>query len=130
MAYVPYKHGTLYIPSGNNDDDKHLFFILNDACAEGKHLLVNVTTIYEGVPFDPACVVEPGEHPFIRHKSSMNYRMARIMEAVRITKYVGGWYYKDGEDASKELVEKIIAGALESEFLPKHILKYLAKLGY
>ncbi|MBY9067771.1 hypothetical protein K1X12_12735 [Hyphomonas sp. WL0036] len=128
MTYVPAKCGTLFIPS-NIKDDKHLFFILNDACKQGCHLLVNVTSIYEGVHFDPACVVEVGEHPFIKHKSYMNYRLADVHVSARLTKMVGLRYFTPGDAASEELVEKILKGAEASDYIPKRILKYLKSIG-
>lgn len=129
MVYVPAKCGTLFIPS-NGNDEKHLFFILNDACTEGCHLLVNVTTIYAGGHHDPACILDVGDHPFLKHKSFISYKMARVHQSAQLIKMVSSWYYTPGEPAAPELVEKIIQGALASDYVPKHVWKYLASLGY
>ncbi len=124
MPYVPSKNGTLLIPSGV-DDTKHLFFIVTKKCAKGDHLLVNVTTIYDGVPHDDTCVVGAGEHPFIKHPSYINYRVAERMSAELIEKRVGQWYFKPDADASEELIKRILNGFENSDFTKKRILDYL-----
>jgi len=125
MTYVPYKKGTLWIPSGNN---KHLFVILNDKCAAGCHLIVNVTSIYEGVPHDPACILEAGEHPAIKRKSYIRYDMADIQPADRLTKMTDLRYYQPGDDVSDALLSKIMDGSYETEFIKKRIAKYIDDL--
>lgn len=66
MAYVPYKKGTLLIPTGNT---KHLFVIVTDKCAESCHLLVNITSVRDGMEHDKTTIIEAGEHSFIKHRS-------------------------------------------------------------
>lgn len=121
MPYVPYKNGTLLIPSGNSE---HLFVIVTDVCPAGSHLLVNFCSIKPQVRYDATCIVNPGEHPFIKHPSYMLYRMAEIQPAARLTKMVEGWMYKPGEDATDALVAKIRAGVAASRFTPQRIVDY------
>jgi len=91
MPYVPYKKGTLLIPSGA--DGYHLFITVNEKCDEGQHLLINVTSLRDGAKYDDTCILEAGEHPFIKHKSYVVYRMAFIKPAASISKMVDGWEY-------------------------------------
>ena len=85
MLFVPYRRATLLVPSGpaHDPDQKHLFILLNDPAQVlgygDKHsLLVGVTTIHAAIPYDPACELHPGDHPFIRQRSCVFYAQARI----------------------------------------------------
>lgn len=41
-------------------------------------VLVSFTSIRLGVPFDNACTVQPGDHPFITRESYILYREPRL----------------------------------------------------
>jgi hypothetical protein len=127
MPYVPFKKGTLLIPSGakNGLEAKHLFGILTDRCAEGQHLLVGVTTLYPDAPHDPACIMAAGEHRFIVHDSYALYRMAQIQPAERLSKMVDGWLYSEHDTLSDELLTKLIDGVAASRFVPRYVKNYL-----
>jgi hypothetical protein len=76
-VFVPFKRATLLIPSGAaiDPDRKHLFVLLTDPIEasgfEGKQvLLVNIATVpndLNNLPYDSTCIIQPGEHRFIKH---------------------------------------------------------------
>src|SRR5215475_8271311 len=108
MPYVPYRGGTLLIPSGTADspDQNHPFVIITNKCDANRHLLVNVSTIREGVHFDPACTIEAGSY--------VVYRLARTDHVDHLGRMVDGWIFKKKQDASAGLLEKICDGVLQS----------------
>lgn len=122
--YAPYKKGTLWIPSGPNDT-KHLFVVMNDKCDAGCHLIVNVTSINDGLPYDATCVLNAGDHPAITKSSYVFYALADIQSAERLTKMVRGWMYRPAADVSGAVFEKILAGFATSEQVKKRITKYI-----
>jgi hypothetical protein len=83
MSFNPRRLNALLIESGQRG--KHLFGIVTDRCRNDSHLLLNFSSIRAGKYYDPTCIVEPGEHPFIRHRSFVNYGQARILAAPIIT---------------------------------------------
>jgi len=111
-----HKKGTFIIPSGGKD---HLFVILTSKCNEGHHLLVNFSSIYEGVFHDDSCVVNEGEHPFIKQPSYIVYRQARIDKATHLIKC-----FKPKEPVSDELFKRICEGLLLSTHTPKRVKLY------
>lgn len=127
MPYVPFKKGTLLIPSGvkNGQEAKHMFGILTDKCSEGQHLLVSVTTLVPNAPYDPSCVMSAGEHRFITHDSYALYRMAQIQHAERLSKMVDGWLYSEHDPLSDALLAKMINGVQASRFVPRYVKTYL-----
>jgi hypothetical protein len=122
MRYVPYKGGTLLVPSGPSG--MHLFTILTNKCVNGFHLLVSITTIKEGKTHDTACEYAGGEHPFIVHPSYALYRLAEQKRADAIINGVAKGYFIPKEDMPPEPFEKICAGINISEFISPWAVKY------
>ncbi|STO53899.1 Uncharacterised protein [Canicola haemoglobinophilus] len=85
---------TLLLPTfkGENDDLKHLYFILTDPCFDYEQnrpemlLLVNCSSIKEGRVYDDACVLTAGEHSFIVKDSFIFYQEMRIESLFNIEK--------------------------------------------
>lgn len=109
----------ILIPSGPSNY-KHLFTILFDpivlpSVGQKPHTLsVSITTLRENLPYDDACVLEPGEHPFIKHRSYVDYRHTRIDSAEHLEKLITSGYVIQKESCSLVLINKIISGALKS----------------
>jgi len=64
---------TFYITSPHNNTT-HLFVVISKPNESNKVLLVNITTYRTGK--DTACSLQPGDHPFIKTKSIINYAEA------------------------------------------------------
>ncbi|MCC4634121.1 hypothetical protein [Xanthomonas dyei] len=100
---------TLLIPSGK--DGNHLFFcVLGPKILAGKNcvLLVPLCTVRAG--HDPSCYVGPGDHPFLRHDSFIDYRYLRVDLVEEIEKKLGSTYFGVSENASQQLLDRIQAG--------------------
>jgi hypothetical protein len=117
---------TFLLPSGK--DKNHLFFVaIGDIflpeMGNSPHLaLVNATTLYEGAPHDPACILEVGEHPFIQHRSYIAYRYTRLDPRPHIERLA----WNRHQDCSPELLARIVAGIFQSRLTPRHIKQALA----
>ena len=85
--FIPLAKGTILVPSGR---DKHLHIICNDPTAYPKYanaetvLLVNITTLNRELPFDDSCILNVGDHPFIRHESYVYYSKADIFASTSL----------------------------------------------
>lgn len=124
MPYVPYKKGTVLIPSGGT---KHLFAIITDKCAAGEHLLVNLTSVRPGIKHDDTCEVSPGEHPFVKQESYVEYRHADILTAARISARVDDGTYTVHSDISDALLQAFRDGVEDSDNVKQRITKYFLK---
>lgn len=121
---------TFFIPTGGKE---HLFFVvlgpldLEDSPKQ-QFLLVNATTVRENDPqFDDSCVLQVGDHPFIKHASYIAYRSARL-EAARHIESVLGTVFRPGEDCSKEVLQRIIEGAKKSRRLRRDLKDLFCKI--
>ena len=50
--------------------------------------MVSLSTVRQGVPHDPACILYAGDHAFVKHDSYVVYQKARIEEADKVLRGV------------------------------------------
>jgi hypothetical protein len=123
---------TFLVPSGP-EGKKHLFVLalgplVLSAYGKQPHVvLVSFTSIHKDAPFDDACVIEAGEHPFIRHRSYVAYRYMRIDPLAHIEALSArGWQRR--EDCSLMLLKKIIVGAGKSKHISRELKEIFSAL--
>ena len=126
MVIPPYRGAGVLAPY---NEKLHLFAILNDPCGEGKCAMVMVTTIYGNKRHDPSCILNSGDHPFIRHPSYLLYRSADIRDAWRISNFLVTKYYHKKEPFSEEVLTKIIEGLYQSDETKRYVFNYAANIG-
>lgn len=114
-------------PNAEKDQVEHLFVVLTAGSVDMPEvLLVNFSKIYkyrmgQKFEYDDACVVEVGEHSFVRRRSFIAYRYAKTEQLSHLLKGINeGRFYLD-EPVSDELYERILDGLYISKFLqPKY----------
>ena len=113
---------TLLVPSGPG---LHLFFlilgpvVLADYGSAPQLAMVSATTLRDGVPHDPACVLEAGDHPFIQHRSYLAYRYMRLDASTHVEKMVSGAVWKPHDPCPADLLQRIVAGVCQSRLTPR-----------
>lgn len=124
--FFPTRGVALLIPSGP-EDMRHLFFILTTADADKNHLLANISTWRQNTFFDDTCVLRQGDHDFIRAKSFVEYRFAKIQASAEIKKKVdaGEFIYKP--PPSPDVLQKICDGVIKSPHTRLNIKNYYAQ---
>src|SRR5271169_5201023 len=65
----------------------HLWIVVTDPNATGQVVIVSVTTLRHNA--DQTVVLQNGEHPFIRHQSSVFFGDALFVEADRLRQWCG-----------------------------------------
>lgn len=125
--FVPVRRATLLIPSGadHDPDRKHLFILLTDPQPPDQAtLLVNIAPVYDKIPHDPTCYLHPGDHPFIRHQSYVNYARARIEAAPKLAEGVKrGWFVPQGT-IEGGIFARVCQGLMESRHTAPKIKKF------
>ena len=129
-VFVPLRRATLLIPSGPPQDpsQKHLFVILTDpvsteAGSKGV-LLVGVSSVRPDLFHDPACLLYPGDHPFIGRKSFVYYRMARIEDAQKLINGVKQGVLVPRDTLAGDIFARVCQGLTESRHTAPKILDF------
>lgn len=79
--------------------------------------MVSFTTLRPGVPHDAACVVQAGEHPFIRHASYAYYRDLRVEPATHVALMVQRAAWQLHTPCSPELLARLRRGVCASRLV-------------
>jgi hypothetical protein len=122
------KQGDTFILA-NRGIDTHLFVIISDpGLDKGRIVLANFTTWRPDK--DQSCVVEAGEHPFVRTRSCIDYRRDRL---ITLSQYEG--FLADGRlisrgPVSQGLLTRILKGAAISPFIPLANRQILVEQGF
>lgn len=126
MTDLPYRKGTILIPSG---PCKHLHIICNDPVFypnNGKEsvLAVNISSVTPGVPYEEGCLLSAGDHPFIKHSSFVMYSRADVFGAVAIARSIDDGTFAPHAPASEELFSRVLAGFEVSDRVKYKVLRF------
>lgn len=119
---------TLLVPSG--PAGHHLFVLilgpvqLPDYGSVPHVAMVSFTTLRPGVPHDEACVMQPGEHPFIKHTSYAYYRDVRIERVPHVTAMVQGAIWQAHTPCSPALLARLQQGICASRLVRRDVKRY------
>ena len=105
-----------------NYPTEHLYIVISPV-VKRKVLLVNITSKKESS--DLSCILNKGDHEFIRHESVVNYADATDADIRKVLWAIACNLFKPQKPVSPDLLIEIQKGALISEaFKPKY-LKYI-----
>lgn len=128
MTYTPRKGATVYGIAGHSN---HLIILCSDpifwprsACKAV--LSVNISTWRDGAnSSDPACILNVGDHPFIKHKSFVYYEQSVPLRFSGLQQRVQNGELIPYDDLTEDVLEKVMQGFYKSNRTPKQVLKFL-----
>ena len=95
----------------------HMMIVV--AVKAGECLLVPVTTWYENAGWqDSSCILNNGEHEFIKHKSWIDFRKAVSKTEIEVLAGIMRGLFISMEDLKPDVLEKVQEKTKESDFLP------------
>lgn len=101
---------TVLLPSTHHNPDKHhLCIVLNDPQDENGRQVVYVPIITARRKYDSTCVLDVGDHPFIKHKSCVHYAAMGQRSETHLLK-IG----KINAPLKPSVVQRVIAGVVLS----------------
>jgi hypothetical protein len=98
--------------------DVHVWMIISDPARDpAKVLMVNFTTWEPHL--DQACIIEAGEHPFVAHRTVINYARSRIVPDAALEQLRNaGRLQLLNDPLSAALLTKVRESAMNSVRLP------------
>jgi hypothetical protein len=108
--------------------DRHLWIVLSNPEADPEAILIVNMTSW-GTQKDPACVLGAGDHPFLSHKSCVNYRDAKVLSAARLEALLSAKHIAKQPPLSKDVLARVLCGAATSRFIALDHAKLLADQG-
>lgn len=99
---------------------RHLRVVITDPDNDQNQVVVSITTLkYESQ--DKSCVLKPGEHPFIKDESIVDFRRTMVMSYAQIYNGIKKGVLIKKEDVSDELLSKIQSAASKSKYISEEI---------
>ncbi len=103
---------TFIIPLPETSYDSHLWMLISDPSQGDECVIVNFTSWRADK--DQACVVEPGEHPYVSKRTCVNFKDAKRCKTGDLDKLVASKNLKNAAPLSVELLAKIRSAVSES----------------
>ncbi|QBR52713.1 hypothetical protein [Erwinia sp. QL-Z3] len=128
--FIPLAKGSILVPSGGS---KHLHIVCNDPVPYPKYsnaesvLLVNITTVYPDLPYDPTCLLEVGDHPFIGHQSYVYYRKADVFASTKLVAGVTAGDLIIKQQCPDHTFQRILDGFMQSKQVIRNVKNYYQK---
>ena len=97
--------------------DHHLWIITSDPSKDKEKVVIMNLTTYT-IDEEEVCVLQPGDHPFVKHKTAIRYYEARIVSLGVLTRLLDANALRPHQRASSDMMAKIWRGAAMSRFIP------------
>ena|SRR5438552_3579664 len=118
------KAGDTFLPLLRNT---HLWVILSDPDLDSERIvLVNLTTYT--IDEESHCILQKGDHPFVRHKTAVRYEEARIVSSAELSKLLKN-HLTQRERMSGAVLKRIRDGASKSDRLREECRRVLDEQG-
>ncbi len=96
---------TLIIPEPGTSYDSHLWMVISDPTLGEYCIIVNFTSWRADK--DQACIVEVGEHPYVKSRTCVNFRDAKLCRLVDLEALISARHLEAYCPLSPALLSKI-----------------------
>ena len=103
-----------------NSGKRHLRIVITDSNEQNEFLTVVIDTL-RSKSQDISCIIEPGEHSFIKVRSFVNYHYAKVLNFTHVFNGLHKGVLVRKEDISDELLKRIQDGAKKTNRLNNNL---------
>jgi hypothetical protein len=101
--------------------DRHLRVVVSNPAADPEHVLFVSITSYD-VTKEDACLLDVGDHPFVKHKSCIAYGFAKDAPLATLLSLLSAGQLRMSDPVSEPLLERIRRGiSLSRDIKQKYI---------
>ena len=86
--------------------DEHLWFVLSDPSINPDRVVIASFTSWKPRK-DQACIVEAGDHPFVRHKTCVSYEDAKIVSVAFLNERLSAGDLRSCDPLSPALLKRV-----------------------
>lgn len=103
-----------------NSGKRHLRIVITASNEQNEFLTVAIDTL-RSKSQDTSCIIEPGEHSFIKTRSFVNYHYAKVLNFTQVFNGLQKGVLVRKEDISDELLKRIQDGAKKTSRLNNNL---------
>lgn len=119
--------------SRDQEIDDHLHIVISDPGTDSSRVVIVSLTSYENFQHeiykDGSCVLDPKDHPWIRHRTCVSYRDGRLVPNEALDAALEAGRLEMQESVGKEVLNRILEGAEKTDELPNKCRAVLAEQG-
>ncbi len=113
----------------NTNGFKHLTIVMA-YCSESERIAIASVTSDRGTrSTDSSCLLNPGDHRFIRHPSFVSYTNAEILNIDQIRRGLSTGILSLDLTLADSIIHRVITGALESKNTPRGVKRFVEEKG-
>jgi hypothetical protein len=102
---------------------RHLWVVVTEPDSESfECVIVSIATLRGNC--DQTVVLQPGDHPFIRHPSVVFFADARIVDARRLDQAIAAGKCERHQPCSSELLAEVCKGIITSPHTPQKVIAF------
>lgn len=122
MTVVPVRSGDTFLLTGGPVPTPHLWVILwGPAGPADAYLAVMLTSLR---PYsDRSCILNPGDHPFVRHATSVSYRNVLRWTGERLAQLVADGIARSRQPVSEDVLERMRTAFFQSAHTPNAMVQ-------
>jgi hypothetical protein len=109
------------------DLEPHLWFVVSLPQENPEVVIVNLTTHSQSK--DQSCILDVGDHPWIKHKSCISYRDAKLVSEEKLDFLVRQGHLSPQAAIADAVITKILIGAEITDEMPMKCQKVLIDQG-
>lgn len=114
--------GDTFVIEDEDESKEHLHVILTEPSMADEVITVSIST-RRRVSETLVCL-QVGDHPWISRESVVSFHFAAIRTCASITTAIAAGKARQKQPTSPELVKRILAGLLDSDFTPPAVRAY------
>jgi hypothetical protein len=111
------------IPNPPHYETEHLYVIIAINTGNKKALIVNLTENKAGK--EQGCIINPGEHPFVKKQTTINFAEAKITDIKNLEESVKHGVIKIHAKFEESILKRIQEAALSSPSIPIKCQEFL-----
>ena len=115
------KCGDTFLTGDGDEDDFHLWIIVPPP-SEGEVVTVCMVTTTKKT--ERLVQHIPGDHPFVKHDSAISYGFSKIRAVADIESLLESGSAKLKEPISPDVLSRIQAGVIDSDFIPNGVCAF------
>lgn len=113
---------TFLMPAPGGPLKSHLWIVITAPDERGNAVIVSLTTLR--TDRDQTVILSAGDHPFVRHQTTVFYGDARIVDLQELSTLFGTHAAVRHQPCSPKLLKLIQDGALVSPYTPQKIVDF------
>lgn len=107
---------------------RQLFVVASDPSIDEEQVVL-ISFVKNTTKEEQCCLANSGDHPLIKEEHAARYKDARVAKMSQLYDLVRSGTMDRKQPISSELIQRLLAGAAQSDFLPEGCREILRRQG-